>query len=101
VGLSVVRILLDRDGEILDGFLQTISGALVPEVATLEIGLISFRIHYWRLFQRGLFLFVQNGLDLLGNGARDRVLKRQRVPQISFIAMGPNMPVGRHLDQLS
>src|SRR4029077_20426736 len=71
VRLGIVRILLNRDSEILDGFLQTVSSALVPEVATLEIGLISFGLHHSRLFQRSLFLIVQNSLDLLGNGARD------------------------------
>ena len=62
--------------EILDGFLQTISGSLVPEVPSFEVGLISFRVHRLRFLQRCLFLSIQGGPDLLGDVAGHLALER-------------------------
>src|ERR1700722_14838801 len=87
--------------EILDRRPQAISGSLVQEIPPLEIGLISLRIHRLRVIQRDLFLPIQGGPDLRGDGAGYPALERQRVTEISFVAFGPDLLVSGHLDQLS
>src|ERR1700730_7865556 len=97
--LGVGWIRLDRTIEILNGALQPISGSLVQKVPSFEVGLISFRVHCLRVLKRRLFLSVQGGPDLLGDGASYLVLEREDIPNISFIALGPQVLVGKEIEK--
>src|SRR5216684_6852937 len=87
--------------EIFDGCPQAISGSLIPKIPSFEVGLISRRVHRLGLLQRYLFLSIQGSPDLTGDGAGYSTLQSQRVAEISFVAFGPDLPIGGHLDQLS
>ncbi len=69
-------------------------------VPSFEVGLIGFWVYFLRFFQRSRFLWIQSHLDPLGNRAGYAVLQCERVLQISFIALRPEVLFIRHLDQL-
>ena len=52
------------------------------------------------MLQCRLFVSVQGDPDLLDNSASYLVLEREGVPNIPFIALGPDVLVGRHPNQL-
>ena len=52
------------------------------------------------LFERGLFLSIHGGSDLLGDVAGYVPLQRQRIAKIGLVTLGPYVLIGRRPDQL-
>src|SRR5208282_1711497 len=96
----VVWVLIYRKVEIADRLLQTISGTLIPEVPSFQVGLVSLRVYDLWVPQHSLFPLIDRGPDLLGNRASDAVLQCQCVPHISLKALAPYVPFDGHRDQL-
>ena len=86
--------------EIFDGCPQAISRSLIPEIPSLEVGLISRRVHHLGLLQRDLFLSIQGSSDFLSNSAGYSTLERERVAEISFVTFCPDLFVNGDPDQL-
>src|ERR1700722_9246519 len=89
ISRSVFWILFDGLFEISQSGPQTICRALVPEVASFKVGLISLGIDYLSICQRGLFPWSQRDTNLICDGRRHPVLKGQSVTQLPLIALRP------------
>src|SRR5580692_2176362 len=72
----------DRAPEIIDCRSEALSGPLVPEVTAFQIGFVGVRVHRPRLGKRQLFLWIQGGANLPGDGAGYPALEHERVPDI-------------------
>src|SRR5580692_8897981 len=89
IGLGVSRILFNCLLEISQGGLQTIRGSLIPKVAPFEIGLVSFWINNFYIFQRSLFLRSQVDPNFIGDLSSNPVLERQGITELALVAPGP------------
>src|SRR5579863_8752912 len=98
---AVARVLVDGLLEVDFGLLDALCRALVPVVATLEIGLICGRVDAARSRESGYLGWRQGDVDLTGDRSRDRILQRQDVLDVTIIALGPAIGLIRDLNQVN
>src|SRR5579871_6468942 len=89
ISLGVFWVLFDRLIEISQSNLQTIRRSLIPEIAPLQIRLVSLRIDNLYVFQGSLFPRSQINPNLIGYSSSYCVLKCQGIAQVTLIALGP------------
>src|SRR6202051_5061757 len=89
IGFGIVGVFFDRLVEISGRHLESIGGSLIPEEASLEIGLISLRIDHLDAFQLRLFPGTHIDSNLLRDRARHLVLGRQGIAKIPLVTLGP------------
>src|SRR5437870_5178760 len=71
---GIVGVYADRLLKVLDAFLQTFFGSLVPEIAPLEVGLVGLGVDRMSARQASLPLRRQLDSNLIGNSPRHLVL---------------------------
>ena len=97
---SVARVLFDGLLEVFDALAEALECRLSGVIAAHEIELVGLRVNGAGACQTGSLL----RRDLDPNLGRDRLchvaFERQNVAQVALVALRPQVPVARRMDQL-
>src|SRR6266849_4785011 len=108
VCLGVIRINSDRYLELLDAPLQELVALLgslrvsppIETVKAAKVGIMRLWVDRSGPAEACLFLWRERNTDLARNRFGHFTLHCEHVAEATFIAVGPEMPIGRAVDEL-
>src|SRR5258708_12866906 len=95
-----MRVVIDGDLEIVDGFGQAFLGPLVPVIASFEVVVVTLSADGASGSEPYLVLWRQFDSDFIHDGAGDVALQREDIAQLALVIFPPELPICTHFHDL-